>query len=42
MHIPAKMIEKNKQFFISDAIDKMRSTLEIDKYNKEQKQVGKS
>lgn len=42
MHIPTKMLEKNKQFFIGEAIDKIRSTFEIDKYNKEQQQIGKS
>lgn len=41
MYIPPKMIKNNK-FLISDAIDKIRTTLEVDKYSKEEKQIGKS
>lgn len=42
MYIPPKMMEKTKnQNLISSTIDKIRSNLEIDKYNKEHKQIGK-
>lgn len=43
MYIPEKMVEKktSSKFFISNAIDKIRQNLEIDKYNNERKQIGK-
>jgi len=44
MYVPEKMIEKKKtssQFLISNAIDKIRQNLEIDKYKEERKQIGK-
>uniref|UniRef100_A0A2S2PJM5 Protein NDUFAF4 n=1 Tax=Schizaphis graminum TaxID=13262 RepID=A0A2S2PJM5_SCHGA len=44
MYVPEKMIEKKKtssQFLISNAINKIRQNLEIDKYKEERKQIGK-
>lgn len=43
MYIPEKMIEKktSSKFFISNAISKIRHSLEIDKYKEEHKQLGK-
>lgn len=44
MHIPQKMIDNEKtrnQSFISNTIDKIRLNLEVDKYAKERKQIGK-
>jgi len=43
MYIPEKMKEKktSSKFFISSAIDKIRHSLEIDKYKEERKQIGK-
>lgn len=43
MYIPEKMKEKKtpNKFFISSAIDKIRHSLEIDKYKEERKQIGK-
>jgi len=44
MYIPQKMMESKseKQFFIGKAIDKIRSNLEVDKYKKDQKQIGEN
>lgn len=43
MYIPEKMIEKktSSKLLISNAIDKIRHSLEIDKYKEERKQIGK-
>lgn len=44
MYIPEKMREKRKekdQLLISNSIDKIRKYLEVDKYEKERKQIGK-
>jgi len=43
MYVPPKMMESKskKQFFLSNAIDKIRLSLEVDKYNEERKQIGK-
>jgi len=43
MYIPEKMKEKktSSKFSISSAIDKIRHSLEIDKYREERKQIGK-
>ncbi|XP_025204096.1 protein NDUFAF4 homolog [Melanaphis sacchari] len=43
MYIPEKMLEKktSSKFFISNAIDKIRYNLEMDKYKEERKQIGK-
>lgn len=43
MYIPPNMLEKKRknQSLISDAIDNIRIGLEMDKYSKERKQIGK-
>ncbi|CAI6368539.1 unnamed protein product [Macrosiphum euphorbiae] len=43
MYVPEKMVEKKKspKLFLSNAIDKIRHSLEIDKYKEERKQIGK-
>lgn len=45
MYIPQKMMDKqasDKKLFISNAIDKIRKNLEMDKYKDEIKQIGKN
>jgi len=43
IHIPEKMVEKktSPKLLLSNAIDKIRHSLEIDKYKEERKQIGK-
>jgi len=40
MYVPENMAEKKKSK-LGDAIDKIRKSLEIDKYAEERKQIGK-
>lgn len=45
MYIPQKMMEKQaskKQLFISNAIDKIRRNLEMDKFKEERKKIGEN
>jgi len=44
MYIPQKMMENKpkNQLFIGNTIDKIRNSFEVDKYVKEQKQIGKN
>lgn len=45
MYLPKKMVENEKarnQSLISNTIDKIRISLEVDKYEKERKQIGKN